>query len=215
MKKEGRERPAFLFKGFRFGMVLQFAVGPVCLLIFQTAVLKGFRAAQAGVWAAVLGDAIEIAALLFGLKLFKGKGRRFKHFMKLFGTAVLFFFGACFLFNAVRPSPAETEPVLFSGSIFFPALIILLSNPLTTVFWAGVLSAQSAREETPEKGLVYFSAGCLLSTLVFLSALAFSGTFLQKFMPPEFLSVLSGGVGLMLIGFGVKTLRGGKKSQAA
>ncbi len=202
----------FLLKGFRFGTLIQFAVGPACLLIFQTAVLKGFRAAQAGVWGVVLADTIEIAAILFGLKLFGGRSGRLKPFMKIFGTAVLFFFGVCFLLNAWNPSLAAAGPAVFSGSIFLPALIIILSNPLTTVFWAGILSAQSAREDTPTDGLKFFGAGCLLSSLVFLSALAFSGAFLQKFISPMLLSVLSAAVGLMLIGFGIKTLHGGKKS---
>lgn len=74
-------------------------------------VLKGFRVAQAGVWGAVLRDAVEFEAILFGLKLFKRKGRRFRHFMELFGAAVLFFFGAYFLFNVRYPSS-------FSGVVF-------------------------------------------------------------------------------------------------
>ncbi len=51
-----------LFKGFQLGMLLQIAMGPVCLFIFQTASASGFAAAEAG--AAVL--------VLFGLNLVIG-----------------------------------------------------------------------------------------------------------------------------------------------
>lgn len=29
-------------KGFKFGMLLQLAIGPICLFIFQTSITKGF-----------------------------------------------------------------------------------------------------------------------------------------------------------------------------
>ncbi len=37
-----------LFKGYKFGMLLQIAVGPVCLFIFQAAASAGFATAEDG-----------------------------------------------------------------------------------------------------------------------------------------------------------------------
>lgn len=31
-----------IIKGFRFGMILQFAIGPMCIFIFQTGIAHGF-----------------------------------------------------------------------------------------------------------------------------------------------------------------------------
>ena len=31
-----------LTKGFKFGMILQIAIGPICLFVFQTACKSGF-----------------------------------------------------------------------------------------------------------------------------------------------------------------------------
>jgi len=45
--------PLVLVKGFRFGMLLQFAVGPVAHFIFQTALMSGFMTASTGVIEAV------------------------------------------------------------------------------------------------------------------------------------------------------------------
>lgn len=38
-----------LIKGFKFGMLLQLAVGPICLFIFQLASVNGFLIAERGV----------------------------------------------------------------------------------------------------------------------------------------------------------------------
>lgn len=39
-----------IFKGFKFGILLQFAVGPVCLYLFQTAVSFGLQPALIGIF---------------------------------------------------------------------------------------------------------------------------------------------------------------------
>jgi hypothetical protein len=44
----------------------------------------------------VPGDANEIAPVLLKLKLFCGRSGYLKHFIKRFGTVLLFFRGACF-----------------------------------------------------------------------------------------------------------------------
>jgi len=54
-----------LIKGFRFGMILQIAVGPLCLFIFQTAVTSGFFTAMIGVMGVALVDALYILAVQY------------------------------------------------------------------------------------------------------------------------------------------------------
>ena len=56
-----------MVKGFRFGMLLQLAVGPVAFFIFQTALMSGFISAGTGVIGAVLVDAIFIVASIVGI----------------------------------------------------------------------------------------------------------------------------------------------------
>lgn len=50
-----------LFRGLCFGMLLQLAIGPVCLFVFGTAVDQGFTAAFAAVLGTALTDGSEIA----------------------------------------------------------------------------------------------------------------------------------------------------------
>ena len=48
-------------------MLLQIAIGPVCLLILQTAISSGFATAESGVLAVALVDALFIFAAIWGI----------------------------------------------------------------------------------------------------------------------------------------------------
>ena len=81
-----------IFKGFKFGMLLQFAIGPVCIFIFQMASLKGFYSAEAGVLGVALIDGLFIFAAIFGIASIIEK-KNVKLGLKIFGAVILFVFG--------------------------------------------------------------------------------------------------------------------------
>lgn len=59
-----------IFRGFKFGMILQIAIGPICIFIFQTACKYGFFIGEMGVLDAVLVDIIVgIVLIYFAIKL--------------------------------------------------------------------------------------------------------------------------------------------------
>lgn len=57
-----------LFRGFCFGMLLQLAIGPVCLFVFGTAVEEGFAPAVAAVLGTALTDGGEIVLAILGVR---------------------------------------------------------------------------------------------------------------------------------------------------
>ena len=59
-----------IFRGFKFGMILQIAIGPICIFIFQTACKYGFFMGEMGLLDAVLVDIIVgIVLIYFAIKL--------------------------------------------------------------------------------------------------------------------------------------------------
>lgn len=50
-----------IFKGFKFGMLLQLAVGPMCLLVFNTSAAHGFSVGMSLVFAITLIDFLFIS----------------------------------------------------------------------------------------------------------------------------------------------------------
>ena len=194
------------FEGLRFGMLLQLAVGPMCLMVFNTAQRSGFLPAFSLVLAIALVDAfyIGLAALGAGSLL---ERERAKKLVPLLGGAVLLLFGANIALGAFGrgfiPGLAVDAP---AGSLFVQGLILTLSNPLTVVFWGSVLTAKIVEDGLKSRALTLFSGGAVSATLLFLTAVAALGTVLGSFIPEPLSAALNLAVGIAIAGFGVRMM---------
>lgn len=195
-----------ILKGFRFGMLLQFAIGPVCIFIFQMASLKGFYSAETGVFGVALIDGLFIFAAIFGIATIIEK-RNIKVALKIFGAAVLFIFGISTIsgqFNINLLPSLNMVNVSNSTDVFSRAVILTVSNPLTILFWAGVFSAKIAEDNLGRKQIYPFGFGALLSTLFFLTLIALLGNFIKYFISADIIRILNLIVGILLIYFSIR-----------
>ena len=150
--------------GLKFGMLLQIAIGPMCLMVFSTAQNAGFPHAMAFVLAVTLVDAFYIALAALGISRLLENENRKKAF-RLIGGFVLIAFGAgialsVFGIDILPGLGIQTD----SSSIFIQGLIMTLSNPLTIVFWGSVLTAKIADEGLKKGDLASFSCGAVSAT---------------------------------------------------
>ena len=197
-----------LLKGFRLGILLQIAVGPVCLFIFQTAAISGFLPAVGGVAAVALVDALYIFAALLGIGALIEKRPGVKAALKYAGAIVLILFGINLVVGTFWTGflPAlNLSDTAGAGSAFLRAALITLSSPLTILFWAGVFSQRAAEQTTDRRGMALYGLGAVLSTLAFLSVVAALGGLTHTFLSAIVVQILNLLVGLVLIGFGVRT----------
>jgi len=195
-----------LVKGFRFGMLLQFAVGPVALFIFQTALVSGFITAVTGLIGAALVDAFFIVAAIIGIGSVLQK-KNAAIVMKIFGAVILTAFGISTVLGVFGLSfiPGfNLGQGVETGSVFQRAVLITASNPLTIIFWAGVFSARLAEDDMKGKETYNFGCGAVLATLFFLTLIALAGTTTGRFLPDAVIQVMNAVVGLLLIYFGIK-----------
>lgn len=197
-----------VFRGFRFGMLLQLSVGPVCLFIFRSAGVAGFWAAIPAVLAVALVDAAYI--LLAGTGVAAALRRPgVTRGLRVSGSVLLALFGADMILGALGlgllPSVrlfADARP----QGLFAQALLLTASNPLTILFWSGVFAAQAAARPMGRRQLLGFGLGCVLSTIAFLTAVAALGTLLGSLLPPAVIAWLNALVGAALIVFGIRLL---------
>ncbi|HSN58400.1 MAG TPA: LysE family transporter [Clostridiaceae bacterium] len=197
-----------VFKGFRFGMLLQIAVGPVCLFIFQTAASSGFAAAETGVLGVAIADALFIAAAILGIGALISRYPKAEKSLKYFGAAVQLVFGISIIAGVFGFSLVPSLDFFqkqSAGDVFIKALLLTLSSPLTILFWAGVFSSKISEENMLRRDMYFFGLGAVLSTLFFLTFVSILGRLVNSFLNPDLLSALNVVVGLMLIGFGIKT----------
>ena len=193
-----------IIKGFRFGMILQLAIGPVSLFIFQTGVSSGFLAAFSGVLGTVLVDGSEILLAILGVGAILQRKKKSRIFLKYGGAAILVLFGIVNILGAFGISVLPAFSLGHSNNVFWQTALLALSNPLTILFWAGVFAAKIVEEDMARADLNHFGFGCVLSTLFFLSLVSALGAVSRIVLPPILITVLNVAVGCVMILFGVK-----------
>jgi threonine/homoserine/homoserine lactone efflux protein len=196
------------FKGFKFGMLLQFAIGPVCIFIFQIASLKGFYIGEKGVLGVALMDGIFISIAILGLATIIDK-KNIKVCLKVFGAVILFVFGLSTVLSQFDINFLPTlgiQNISNSNSIFIRSVILTGSNPLTIIFWAGVFSTRLTEENMKRKEIYLFGFGAVLSTIFFLSLIALVGSFAKAFFSTCVIQILNILVGFLLIHFSIRMI---------
>lgn len=192
--------------GLKFGMLLQLAVGPMCLMVFNTAKNVGFLVALTLVLAIALVDAFYIILASLGVSKILDKPKIKKAF-KIIGSFVLIIFGANIILNVfnINIIPGlNLKPT--SSNIFIQGLILTLSNPITIVFWGSVLTTKIIEDKLNKKELIVFSVGLVSSTLIFLTFVALLGIVLSSFIPENVSKIMNIIVGILIIFFGIKML---------
>lgn len=197
-----------VFKGFKFGMLLQIAVGPICLFIFQTSTGLGFLSGMTGVLGVTIIDGLFILAAILGIGTLLNKYTNIKKPIQYFGAAVLIVFGFSNIVGVVGISIIPSMEFLTEQSmntVFLKTLMLTLSNPLTILFWAGVFSAKIVEDRMNKFDMYLFGLGALLSTFLFLTLISALGHYAYVFLSSSILDYLNIIVGIILIIFGLKT----------
>jgi len=197
--------------GIRFGLLLQLAVGPVCLFVFRTGAYSGAIAALSAVCAVALVDSIYIGLAAIGIAQVV-RGRNAQALLRVAGALVIALFGVDVLLSAIGypllPShgPSTTmNPISIPGT-FLAALILTGGNPLTIVFWAGVFGAKISTGHMQPIDIGLFSFGCVISTVVFLAIVGSAGALAGTFLTPLTIVALNLVVGSALIYFAARML---------
>ncbi len=194
------------FEGLKFGLLLQFAVGPMCLMVFNTAQNAGILSALSLVLAIALVDAFYIILASIGAsKLLKKDA--VKHVVKMIGSIILMVFGINIILNVfgINIIPGlDLNPN--SSSAFIQGIVLTLSNPITIVFWGSVLTTKIIDENFQKKELIMFSVGLVSATLLFLSIVAVLGMVLSRYIPDEVSNILNIIVGMLIVIFGIRLL---------
>lgn len=198
-----------VLSGVGFGMVIQLAIGPVCLYVFQGGTDRGFWYAERIVLAVALVDALYIVAALAGISILL-QGPRTGKMLRALGSLVVFIFGLNIVVSELFAMNILPAIGVFGGALtgnpFYNGLIITASNPLTILFWSGVFSSRVSEGGYSRSETVYFSAGCILATLLFLTGVAFASSMVKSFLPNAAVTYLNIAMGIVLLVYAVKML---------
>lgn len=175
-----------ILKALRLGMLLQIAVGPVSLMILITSSTYGFRLGLAIMTGVALVHAIFIFVSFVGVSTLISNNR-VRTVIKLLGSLVLILFGLNNTIYTLFELSILPNIALFSGfsseDPFIKGMIITASNPLTIVFWSGVLTTHLIENGWDRKQLFLFAVGCVIATMLYLTVIAFIGSITSTFFP--------------------------------
>jgi len=190
-------------EGLGFGLILQISVGPVCMAVLHKGIDQGFRHGLAMAWGAASVDALYIFLSMAGVSaLLQLEPARIA--VGLGGALLLVAFGLRYLLAPASTAQAQHRSESLLKSYAY-GIALTLTNPLTILFWAGVLGAMlSTRAFEQAVGMALFATGCVTATLVFLTAVALAGHFLERLLDERLALWLNRAVGLFLIGFAIK-----------
>ncbi len=197
-----------ILKGFRFGMILQLALGPISLFILQVGLEWGTALSLQGVMGVTLVDGLYVLGAILGMGALIEKSPKGKLYLKYIGGTILILFGLSYIlpiFSYQVMAESSLEPVS-NQSIFIQAVIMTGGNPLTMVFWAGVFSTKMSEENMTRKSMYLFGCGAILSTLLCMTLIALLGGYLSLLVSRSLLVAMNVIVGLLLIVFGIKTI---------
>lgn len=191
-----------LIEGFTFGMLLQLTIGPVCLYVLNTAITRGFLAAFISVAGVTAADAVYIVLALLGISGLS-KNSKVQAYFRAIGGTVLIIFGLDIILSAFGRGmmPAVSGPQ--DSGYFFFAFLLTISNPLTIIFWSGIFAMKIGGREQDKGRLALFGLGAVLSTMVFLSAVAGLGSVFHLYLPGIIIKVLNVAAGTAIIIFGL------------
>lgn len=196
-----------IIKGFRFGILLQIAIGPVFLFVLKTATESGILAAEAAVLGATIVDALFVTLAILGIGKLLDKPRT-KNALKYFGTVILVYFGAGIVLGSfdihILPGLGGFTSSITLTSSFLASFVLTASSPLTILFWAGLFATKLSNEGYSKSDMKLFGFGAVLTTLSFLGIIAFIAGLLEPLMTDGLIDGLNIVVGIVLIGFAIK-----------
>ena len=116
------------------------------------------------------------------------------------GACVLIYFGISYF---LKSGDAIDSVKMEGRNSFLHGIKLTMTNPLTIIFWSGMFGSLIASGTLAGAGnILFYSLGCISSTILFLSMVSIGGKYASKLLNQRFIRVMSYGVGLFLIFFG-------------
>lgn len=191
--------------GLKFGMVLQFAIGPITILILQIAIFGGFFEGMMAVFGAFLADTLFVMLAILGIGAFIKQYPKQFTLLKWFGAVVMIIFGLSMVLSVFEvqllPSIQLVDGSQLTTSLL-KVFVLTIANPMTILFWTGVFATKIDDLTSPW----LFGSGAVIATLFFQTFVVIAGVGLNLVVNDVILLVLNGLVGIVIIGFGIKLI---------
>ena len=191
-----------LFQGIIIGFSIAAPVGPIGLLCIQRTLTDGRTAGFISGLGAATADAAYGCVAAFGLTVISGVLIDQQNWFRLIGGAFLLYLGIKTFLTRPAQEAAETKGQGLAGA-YSSTFLLTLTNPLTILSFTAIIMA-NASPGGSSAGLLVL--GVFLGSALWWLALSSGANLLRSRFDPQWMSWLNRISGLVIAGFGLKTL---------
>jgi len=199
----------FLIKGIIVGLGLNLLLGPIFIILTQTAIDKGVKAGMyvaAGIW---------ISDLLFALLCFLflpelvpiTDDPRFKLYVGFIGGVVLILIGAKMILKSLKEQENTIETIQVKGKYIFKlalqGFLINTINPFSVFFWIGVFTTIIYRDKANNMELMFFLIGVLGIIFIFDILKVVLAEKIRKYLNEKRMVLFNRYAGVLFVMFGI------------
>lgn len=196
-----------LLKGILFGLLLAVLIGPVFFALLQTSIHKGFRSGLLLAIGISLSDTMYVVICYVGfLQLFEDA--QFQESLAMAGGMLMLMFGFSALLKPVSSNPSLLlkSPQAGTYRYIIKGFALNAINPFVVLFWVGVMSMVSVQEKFEDTQVFLFFVGTIITVFLTDIAKAYVAHRLSKYLTHTILTWMNRGVGIALLGFGVRLI---------
>lgn len=195
-----------VLKGFLFGLVLAFLIGPVFFFLIETSIEKGFIPGLLVTVGISLSDTVYILISYFGLTTILAE-ETMEKYLGLAGGFILIGFGIFSFFKSRKKREPDME-IKSQGfkRFIFQGFMVNGLNPVVLFFWVGAISLATVEYELKGHYIIIFFITILLT--VFLTDLlkVYLAQKLRNIITIRFIKGLNIVTGVIMVGFGIQLL---------
>jgi threonine/homoserine/homoserine lactone efflux protein len=197
-----------LLEGISMGLLLSAMIGPVFFTLIQSSLINGFRYAAMVALGIVFSDTLYVLLTYFGVK-FLANTAAFEQVLGYVGGAILIGFGISYLIKKQAAASDDTLPEVPKAKkrgAFLKGFSINGVNPFVLLFWISIASLVHLKVSFGSLDVFLYYTGILLTVFSIDLVKAYIAKRLSQFVTPGFLFWLNKGVGLAMIGFGLRLI---------
>lgn len=201
---------ALLGKGFFYGFLMAFMIGPVFFTLIRTSISKGFLSGAELAFGVALSESfiifisyISVASLADNIF--------FKSVMGVLGGAIMIIFGLLTFFQQIKKKRLVSQEYLIDNKsndfrYILEGFMLNALNPFVYLFWIGAIGADILDGQySTAQTVLLFSVTILV---IFLTDLlkVYIADKISKYLNSRVLGTIDILVGIVLFGFGLRLL---------
>ncbi len=200
-----------IIKGFSFGLLLSFLVGPIFFVLIETSLKRGIKPALALDLGVLLSDILYIL-LAYNFSSFLVSLKKHEHILSVGGGLIFIAFGLYSALKIQKSDPLKDDSTKYGTKdylgFFMKGFLLNMFNPSVIFYWLGLFLFGDQFGFSSNEMLVFFIS--ILVSFFSLDILKIVGAGqLKNFMTDKRLTTVNRVIGGILMVFGlVMVLRG-------